>query len=192
MERIVAYPPQPVGFYMLDCQTICPPPKRQSRNPSENSLKDVIYAGVAVSSKVVFGTHVSAGTPLATASEKQTTVRVFSIPATERLYEFRRVRGAAIHCITFNAVSTLLAVSSATDTEHIFKIQGSNEEGEKKWANGRPSSPGKIHGTEKGGEGLEGGYETYMHGKEKDRVESSLHHKALGLIRVIAGMVTSE
>ncbi|KDN34813.1 hypothetical protein RSAG8_12111, partial [Rhizoctonia solani AG-8 WAC10335] len=103
----------------------------------------------------------STGTLLATASEKGTVIRVFSVPAAERLHEFRRgVRGAKIHCITFNAVSTLLAVSSATDTVHIFKLKGGNGEGEKKRGNGTPSSPGgsvDSQETGKGGAGMEGG-----------------------------------
>ncbi|KAL5637691.1 hypothetical protein ACGC1H_002081 [Rhizoctonia solani] len=133
----------------------------------------------------------STGTLLATASEKGTVIRVFSVPAAERLYEFRRgVRGAKIHCITFNAVSTLLAVSSATDTVHIFKLKGGNGEGEKKRANGGPSSPGgsiDSQETGKGGAGMEGGYEAYMDGKKKNGVGSSLRRKSLGLTRGIAG-----
>ncbi|CAE7206717.1 unnamed protein product [Rhizoctonia solani] len=76
------------------------------------------------------------------------------------------------HCITFNAVSTLLAVSSATDTVHIFKLKGGNGEGEKKLAS-RPSSPGgsaDSQETGKGGAGMEGGYEAYMDGKKKNGV----------------------
>lgn len=97
---------------------------------------------------------------------------MFSIPAAERLYEFRRgVRGAHIHCITFNTVSTLLAVSSATDTVHIFKLKGGGE-GERKRPAG-PSSPGgsvDSQETGKGGAGMEGGYEAYMDGKKKNGV----------------------
>ncbi|KAG8679976.1 autophagy protein, partial [Ceratobasidium sp. 423] len=133
----------------------------------------------------------STGTLLATASEKGTVIRVFSVPAAERLYEFRRgVRGAKIHCITFNAVSTLLAVSSATDTVHIFKLTGGNGDGEKKRGNGTPSSPGgsvDSQETGKGGAGMEGGYEAYMDGKKKNGVGSSLRRKSLGLTRGIAG-----
>ncbi|KAG8723326.1 autophagy protein [Ceratobasidium sp. 428] len=131
----------------------------------------------------------STGTLLATASEKGTVIRVFSVPAAERLYEFRRgVRGAKIHCITFNAVSTLLAVSSATDTVHIFKLKGGGESERKRPAG--PSSPGgsvDSQETGKGGAGMEGGYEAYMDGKKKNGVGSSLRRKSLGLTRNIAG-----
>ncbi|KAG8716998.1 autophagy protein, partial [Ceratobasidium sp. 394] len=96
----------------------------------------------------------STGTLLATASEKGTVIRVFSVPAAERLYEFRRgVRGARIHCITFNAVSTLLAVSSATDTVHIFKLKGGGGgEGERK-RSAAPSSPGGSVDSQETGRG---------------------------------------
>ncbi|QRV81627.1 autophagy-related protein 18 [Ceratobasidium sp. AG-Ba] len=133
----------------------------------------------------------SNGTMLATASEKGTVIRVFSVPAAERLYEFRRgVRGARIHCITFNAVSSLLAVSSATDTVHIFKLKGGGESEKKRSGSGAPSSPGgsvDSQETGKGGAGMEGGYEAYMDGKKKNGVGSSLRRKSLGLTRNIAG-----
>ncbi|KAG6863023.1 hypothetical protein C0993_000489, partial [Termitomyces sp. T159_Od127] len=64
-----------------------------------------------------------AGTLLATASDKGTVIRVWSVPAAEKLYQFRRgTREARIYSLSFNAVSTLLAVSSAHETVHIFKL----------------------------------------------------------------------
>ncbi|KAK3678013.1 autophagy protein [Recurvomyces mirabilis] len=63
------------------------------------------------------------GTLMATASEKGTVIRVFSIPSGKKLYQFRRgSMPARIYCMTFNATSTLLCVSSATETIHIFKL----------------------------------------------------------------------
>ena len=67
-------------------------------------------------------------------------------------------------------MSTLLAVSSATDTVHIFKLKGGSE-GERKRPG--PSSPGgsvDSQETGKGGAGMEGGYEAYMDGKKKNGV----------------------
>jgi len=65
----------------------------------------------------------NAGTMLATASEKGTIIRVFSVPSGERLFHFRRGSlPAQIYCMSFNAMSSLLAVSSATETIHIFKL----------------------------------------------------------------------
>ncbi|CCO34292.1 Autophagy-related protein 18 [Rhizoctonia solani AG-1 IB] len=125
----------------------------------------------------------STGTLLATASEKGTVIRVFSVPAAERLYKFRRgVRGAKIHCITFNAVSTLLAVSLATDTVHIFKLKGGNGDGEKKCGNSGPSSPGgsvDSQETGKGGAGMEGGYEAYMDGIKENGMGCPRCNKSL-------------
>lgn len=119
----------------------------------------------------------STGTLLATASDKGTVIRVFSIPNAEKLYQFRRgTREAKIHSISFNAVSTLLAVSSATDTVHIFKLAGQKGGG---GANGNgngaggdtrrvPSSPGSIDSSDGRGQGgVEGGYEAFIDGKKK-------------------------
>lgn len=64
-----------------------------------------------------------AGTLLATASDKGTIIRVFSIPSARKLYQFRRgSMPSRIYSMSFNATSSLLCVSSATDTVHIFKL----------------------------------------------------------------------
>lgn len=63
------------------------------------------------------------GTLLATASEKGTIIRVFSIPDAQKLYQFRRgSMPARIYSMSFNSTSTLLSVSSATETVHIFRL----------------------------------------------------------------------
>ncbi|KAI0235473.1 autophagy protein [Massospora cicadina] len=63
------------------------------------------------------------GTMLATASDKGTVIRVFSLPGGQKLYQFRRGTYAArIYSINFNMVSSLLCVSSDTDTVHIFRL----------------------------------------------------------------------
>lgn len=63
------------------------------------------------------------GTLLATASEKGTVVRVFSVPEGRLQYQFRRGSYTAhIYSITFNAASTLLCVTSDSDTVHIFRL----------------------------------------------------------------------
>ncbi|WFC96274.1 autophagy protein [Malassezia brasiliensis] len=65
----------------------------------------------------------ASGTLLATASEKGTVVRVFSVPDGAPLYQFRRGSYAAhISSITFNAASTLLCVTSDTGTVHLFQL----------------------------------------------------------------------
>lgn len=69
----------------------------------------------------------SDGTLLATASEKGTIVRVFSIPDAQKLYQFRRGSiPARIYSMSFNSASTLLSVSSATETVHIFRLGAPN------------------------------------------------------------------
>ncbi|KAF9281058.1 autophagy protein [Mortierella alpina] len=69
----------------------------------------------------------SEGTMLATASDKGTVIRIWSIPNAQRLYQFRRgSQTARIYSLSFNLMSTLLCVSSDTDTVHIFKLGGSS------------------------------------------------------------------
>lgn len=63
------------------------------------------------------------GTLLATASEKGTIIRIFSVPDAQKLYQFRRGSiPARIYSMSFNSTSTLLCVSSATETVHIFRL----------------------------------------------------------------------
>ncbi|KIW43978.1 uncharacterized protein PV06_05023 [Exophiala oligosperma] len=63
------------------------------------------------------------GTILATSSDKGTIIRVFSVPDARKLYQFRRgSMPARIYSMAFNITSTLLCVSSATETVHIFKL----------------------------------------------------------------------
>ncbi|OCK76610.1 WD40 repeat-like protein [Lepidopterella palustris CBS 459.81] len=67
------------------------------------------------------------GTLLATASEKGTIIRVFSVPDAQKLYQFRRGSiPARIFSMSFNSTSTLLCVSSATETVHIFRLTTPN------------------------------------------------------------------
>jgi autophagy-related protein 18 len=60
---------------------------------------------------------------LATASDKGTVVRVFSVPDAKKLWQFRRGSSSArIWSINFNLASSLLAVSSDSSTIHIYKL----------------------------------------------------------------------
>ncbi|KAH8158150.1 hypothetical protein CIB48_g10097 [Xylaria polymorpha] len=64
------------------------------------------------------------GTLLATASETGTIIRVFSIPTGQKLYQFRRgTYPSTIYSMSFNMASSLLCVSSTSDTVHIFRLQ---------------------------------------------------------------------
>jgi autophagy-related protein 18 len=52
-----------------------------------------------------------------------TVIRVFYIPSADKVYQFRRGSyPAKIYSMSFNLVSTLLCVSSDTETVHIFKL----------------------------------------------------------------------
>ncbi len=65
------------------------------------------------------------GSLLATASETGTIIRVFSLPKGTKLYQFRRgTYPSTIYSMSFNLSSTLLCVSSTTDTVHIFRLGG--------------------------------------------------------------------
>lgn len=65
----------------------------------------------------------SDGTLLATASVTGTIIRVFSVPRGEKLYQFRRgTYPTTIYSMSFNLSSTLLCVSSTSDTVHIFRL----------------------------------------------------------------------
>jgi autophagy-related protein 18 len=74
------------------------------------------------------------GTLLATASETGTIIRVFSLPSGNKLFQFRRgTYPSTIYSMSFNLNSTLLCVSSTTDTVHIFRLAGPTSS--------RPESP---------------------------------------------------
>ncbi|KAL4241116.1 WD repeat domain phosphoinositide-interacting protein 2 [Mactra antiquata] len=65
------------------------------------------------------------GTKIATASEKGTVIRVFSIPDGQKLFEFRRGMKRCVHIysLAFSCDSVYLCASSNTETVHIFKLE---------------------------------------------------------------------
>jgi autophagy-related protein 18 len=88
------------------------------------------------------------------------------------LYQFRRgTREARIYSINFNVVSSLLAVSSAHDTVHIFKLgpqkAGSVASGSSSKNGQRPTSPTGSNDSREGVQGLDGGYEAFIDEKKK-------------------------
>lgn len=110
----------------------------------------------------------STGTVVATASDKGTVIRVWSVPGAEKLYQFRRgTREARIYSMNFNSMSTLLAVSSAHDTVHIFKL--GPQKSPTSSPNGKPPplSPSASIDSRDGAQGMEGGYEAFIDGKKK-------------------------
>lgn len=63
------------------------------------------------------------GTLLATASDRGTIVRVFNSETGQKLHQLRRGSYAAtIHYISFSLNSNMVAVTSDSDTVHIFKL----------------------------------------------------------------------
>lgn len=71
----------------------------------------------------------SLGTKLASASEKGTVIRVFSVPDGQKLFEFRRgvKRCVQIYSLAFSPDSMFLCSSSNTETVHIFKLETQKE-----------------------------------------------------------------
>ncbi|KAI1656475.1 WD40 repeat-like protein [Daldinia decipiens] len=85
----------------------------------------------------------SEGTLLATASETGTIIRVFSVPRGEKLFQFRRgTYPSTIYSMSFNMASSLLCVSSTSDTVHIFRLQQPGPNGNNPEAQ-TPASPRK-------------------------------------------------
>lgn len=131
-------------------------------------------------SPVAFVALNSTGTLLATASDKGTVIRVFSVPNGDRLHEFRRGSyPAKIYSISFNTASTLLCVSSDTETVHIFKLVGPAPKHTKAtaaadWGDEQPDrfgTPGASAGGALSRNGSDasnvGGYEALIEGKRK-------------------------
>ncbi|KAJ8284098.1 hypothetical protein COCON_G00029480 [Conger conger] len=71
----------------------------------------------------------ASGTKLATASEKGTVIRVFTIPEGQKLFEFRRgvKRCVSICSLAFSLEGLFLSASSNTETVHIFKLETQKE-----------------------------------------------------------------
>ncbi len=71
------------------------------------------------------------GSLLATSSDRGTIVRVFSTLSGQRMHHFRRgTYPATIHCLSFDTHSSLLCVTSDSDTVHIFKLQPQGQAGD--------------------------------------------------------------
>ena len=147
-------------------------PTQQSGDVLLFSTRSLTVANVIQAHKapISFLSINPAGTLLATASDKGTVIRVWSIPGAEKLYQFRRgTREARIYSMNFNLVSTLLAVSSAHDTVHIFKLgpqRGSPQSRPKP-----PSSPGGSIDSRDGSKtALDAGFDAYVDEKKNSSV----------------------
>lgn len=93
-----------------------------------------LYDAVNLKEVTVISAHAShvaavsfnaSGTSLASASEKGTVIRVFSIPDGDKLFEFRRgmKRYVSISSLSFSADAQFLCASSNTETVHIFRLE---------------------------------------------------------------------
>ncbi|KAG9218046.1 hypothetical protein CCMSSC00406_0008823 [Pleurotus cornucopiae] len=130
------------------------------------------------------------GSLLATASVKGTVIRVWSVPKAEKLYQFRRgSRETRIYSIAFNSVGSLMAVSSANETVHLFKL-GRDQDKPKAASEAPPvSETGSI---ESQGGPLDGGYEAYLDERKKGSssgVSSSLRRKSMQLSKTLTHSV---
>ncbi|CAG7732629.1 unnamed protein product [Allacma fusca] len=97
-----------------------------------------VFDAFNLQAKIVIHAHASplaslafnmSGTLLATASEKGTVIRIFRTDDGSRLFEFRRGmrRCASIYSIAFSPDDAFLAVSSNTETVHVFQLQQPQE-----------------------------------------------------------------
>jgi autophagy-related protein 18 len=105
---------------------------------------------------------------------------VWSVPGAEKLYQFRRgTREARIYSMSFNVVGSLLAVSSAHDTVHIFKLAKKAQQGHggSGGSGSGASSPSSGAGNIKNGlvspsesvdgaQEMEGGYDAFVEKKK--------------------------
>ncbi|KAM0791652.1 autophagy protein [Microbotryomycetes sp. NB124-2] len=141
----------------------------------------------------------STGTLLATASDKGTVIRVFSLPNGDKVHEFRRGSyPAKIYSIAFNAVSTLLCVSSDTETVHVFKLGsgggGGGAGGSRASAINASRSVSDYDDDSSINGGSPGGYEASIERRRNENASSggvggSLRKRGLHLGRGLAGSV---
>lgn len=201
----LAYPsPVPSPTTPLATATSVPPPASTSpQNQSGDvllfSTRSLTVANVIQAHKapISFLSINSTGSILATSSEKGTVIRVWSIPGAEKLYQFRRgTREARIYSINFNVVSTLLAVSSAHDTVHIFKLGSQKSSGSpgassssKGGGGDQPSSPPASIDSREGVQDLDSGYEGFIEKKKGSSVSSSLRKRSMHLTKSLTHSV---
>lgn len=93
-----------------------------------------LYDALNLNTVTVISAHAShvaaiafsaSGTSLASASERGTVIRVFSVPDGVKLFEFRRgmKRYVSISSLSFSADTQFLCASSNTETVHIFRLE---------------------------------------------------------------------
>ena len=198
----LAYPspvPAPAPISAISPQTAPP----QSSSASMASGDVLLFSTKSLTVSQIIRAHKapisalalnSAGTLLATASDKGTVIRVWGVPGAEKLYQFRRgTREARIYSLNFNVVSTLLAVSSAHDTVHIFKLGGgrSSSASSSSSRDEYATSPSGSVDSREGAGALEGGYDAFVDDKKKKSggMSSSLRRRSLHLTKNLTSSV---
>ena len=128
------------------------------------------------------------GTLLATASDKGTIIRVFSVPDGQKLYQFRRgSMPSRIYSMSFNTTSTLLCVSSATETVHIFKLGPQTGHGS------APASPSSAVSDKRPySQGSDGSPPPYSESNTSDVASRPANGTLLGMIRRTSQTVGSS
>ncbi|EEC06124.1 WD-repeat protein, putative, partial [Ixodes scapularis] len=135
MHTIRETPPNPRGLCALSISN----ENCYLAYPGSDKIGEVqIFDASNLQAKVMIPAHDSplaalafntAGTLIATASEKGTVIRVFNVSDGLKLYEFRRgmKRCVSICSLSFSADSQFLCASSNTETVHIFKLEDPKE-----------------------------------------------------------------
>jgi autophagy-related protein 18 len=140
------------------------------------------------------------GTRLATASETGTIIRVFALPQGTKLYQFRRgTYPSTIYSMSFNLSSTLLCVSSMTDTVHIFRLGApstvrpdSPRSGNERWTRARSQSYDSAAESPTAGTSVGGGAESNVPGiarKTSGTFGSMLRRSSQLMGKSVAGVV---
>ncbi|KAG5729770.1 Autophagy-related protein 18 [Termitomyces sp. T112] len=180
--------------------TPLPPASPQTGDVLLFSTRSLITANAlrAHKSPISFLSLNSTGTLLATSSDKGTVIRVWSVPGAEKLYQFRRgTRETRIYSMSFNVVGTLLAVSSAHDTVHIFKLGGQRAAGRAVAAAAvmgtaagpsaaqLPASPPESVDSRDSSQGPDTGYDAFIEKNRASSVSSTLRRKSLQMTKSI-------
>ncbi|XP_054989243.1 WD repeat domain phosphoinositide-interacting protein 1 [Sorex araneus] len=131
LKTILEIPPNPTGLCAL---SINHSNSYVAYPGSQTTGEIVLYDGHALKTVCTIAAHEgmlaaltfnASGSRLASASEKGTVIRVFSVPEGQKLYEFRRgmKRYVTISSLAFSMDSQFLCASSNTETVHIFKLE---------------------------------------------------------------------
>ncbi|XP_048026702.1 WD repeat domain phosphoinositide-interacting protein 1 isoform X2 [Megalobrama amblycephala] len=131
LKSLLNTPPNPTGLCALSVNLS----NSYLAYPGSVTAGEItLYDAVNLNEVTVISAHAShvaaisfnaSGTSLATASEKGTVIRVFSVPDGDKLFEFRRgmKRYVSISSLSFSADAQFLCASSNTETVHIFRLE---------------------------------------------------------------------